>query len=549
MKYYLVLAAGLLCSYPASALQTQTCPIPHQGPASGLAFALSVESELAVGATTRDDGVLLKEAGSQTTPPSPINTQLYQSSAPSYALTSLFGADYAGRIDINAMSTGRDYVPDHEGGIPNLGATSWMTVTVSFKSGPAGIFENFAPSSLPAKRLSGCLSNSATTFLGADLYSYYYDNAGTGLPSNLIGADVIDQRVERIAYDAASGYETIDSLDFNLGVVQQAGPLPQGVNRVFFDDEIPETFYFSISAECVADLNAGTPPTHWGPPSTTLFASSGGVQTPAVASSIYLSTWDDATGQWGQPEELYTHADLGEFVGAADDIDALAMNDKTETNRTFVFSVAQELDLSLPTKPQLLIHTDLVGTAELLNLNGDKVIEEIAGAGDDPAGGDLRNDVGSLCDIEPEYDPNSPAQGMGRVMGLPLSTLPTVLLPPTGNTSTEPLGLSVTRRMFEPGSGAPAVKQIVVQASGWGDGSPNLSVSQLYYSSDLGQTWGAIGTTVPRQNGGPHDEIVEWAFLDPDMGGAQGEHTFAVLNLELSSSLLYSVSWAAGIEY
>ena len=490
-----VLVSVLLC-WSANSLAAQATNWPHQGAASGLAAAISLEST-----PTISEGIRIKAPLDQSAPP--MNwTRTQFSSGPDYSLPAMFGSALAPWVEIDAESSGNDLFPAPLAGSPPSGeldfsAGRWLSLTISIKNSSPVVSQSV----FDAIKMADINDP-----LGADLVSYYF-HASSGLDPSLIGATLPAQLRQQIRL---TNGEEIDALDFGIGVLLHSGY--QTGSRFF-----PHTtnYYFSLDPSCIAAINS-------------LLKNKFANGKPADASTVYRLGWSTLSG-WSLPTEFCTSSTLN--LGETDNLDALCVNESALTtagSTRIIFSTQLKTGVS-----QLRVYdsqTTPGGPVDLMTrLDATTLVPATEALGTKGTSNDDTTDIDALCGIEPEsgfYD---------FLYGTPTS-VPLFF----GQGFLNPLGISVSS------SGDTSIgvtSQLNVQVTGLTSVSPGSGVVTLLIRHDTNtnsSVWLPV-TTVARMAG---EDSVEFTILNPALPGL----TFSLAAAYIDNGGALSESWVSQMQ-
>ena len=495
-----LLFSGVVGTLLASVGAAQVSPQVQHGPASALAAGLSLKP---LSPSTLDE--LLFKAPQQQTAFPPSWEALLFPNVPDYSLTALFGSSIAAVIEIDAHSTGNDFLPPLEkdangiftGALDVAASGRWVALTVSVADGAQGL-----PGSWFESRTQMPAGSDSPA---SDLVTHYLDES-TGLHGSLVGATLLEQPSETLGLagtDPMGNPYDVDALDFGLAVNAYGSPI---VSTAFFGN--PDQYYFSISSECVAAVNANTVPPN-------SFDENGDAADP---NTVYYLQWDGSS--WGLPFVCRSAADL-QLNDPLDDLDALAVD---SSSGRIVFS-----STLLPGTSQLRILDPLGDGCDSSGSGSSPVVLDLkASSGQSLAShtgsNDITDDIDAICLIDPEMGV------LGTLMGTP-NTVP-------GSSVPTPMGISVTATGNSSGS-----VTMRVQASGWGGLSPGAGTIALYFTtgdpSDL-STWSSLGT-IPRSAA---EELVDWTVTLP-LGATFPSLYLAALTINAGGG--FNLSWASEI--
>ena len=432
------LAAFLLAAPVAAQISSQQASGIH----SSLAAGLSLDKATRPPGTSEQ--TLLKAPLNQTSAPAEFST-LSLAGATDYSVTALFASlsGVASGIEIDAHSTGNDLMPPFavrpvgSGCYPNLG-NRWMSISISVTNDSPG-----APNGFISDRHAGQIGDRDKP--GSDILSYYFADS-QGIASSLVNRTLLEQAAETISYGGSGNLANIDALDWGMGVLSHA---QASSPALLFPHR--DRLYFSISADCVVDVNNRC---------SHNFAYKGSAIVAADAATIYESTWDGAG--WAMPRVYRTPAQLG--LSPNDDLDALAVN---ATNGVTVYStqVVSGRSQLLADNGDNPAFPSLAGNRTVFSDDdGPKVTKKIKVI-------DESDDIDAVCISDPE------AGIYGRYLGTPVA----------GDAKAF-MGLSTTRATDLQDER----EAIHVQVSGWGGTYPEASTVVLWYC--------LVSTGTPLQN-------------------------------------------------
>lgn len=293
--------------------------------------------------------------------------------APHYSREAMFGP-LAPLVELDAISSGNDWVPMNEGGVVDPMNTLWAMASYVFDDSELGE----PGSAVESERL-------ANGGVGLSTFGFYFEDSA--MSDTYPGQEYLEHSGADVV-NAPEGTTQIVAYDPYLPDIVSSGGQPVGIITVV------DQFYFSVTSESAALL----PVTFFdgGPPS---------------GATVLRVTW--VGGQWSAPQLVSAPADLG--LLPTENIDGLGVTDGGETVMFSLESTAGE-----PPKPQMSVR--LSGSTETLEIGRTTGATLFAGTGA-RAGGDAK----AICFMDPEYmqlDPNFSAPllsaGMPEFMHLSL---------------------------------------------------------------------------------------------------------------------------------
>lgn len=292
----------------------------------------------------------------------------------------------ASELELGAISTGGDIIPQVLQGMPQLGridlqqATSWffLSVTVAPKTTPHG--------------LSGSTLRSLQT-TESDIINYYSEESG-GLEEELIDSTIVEQVARQVGFP--SGAQDLVGLDWNMGLISED---PTGAQALALAP-VRDKLYFTVSREW-ATKNPGHVIVATGAP----FA--------LAPDCIYSMTWESqgVSGLgWSAPALEFADSALFSDPGTSRAIDGLSVHALPGESRRVVLST----DLASGDPDQLLIYEEgvLASAVPLRTPLGNLFSEELGLNGvfsTDP------DEVNGTCGRDPE----SPSFNVALAMPVP----------------------------------------------------------------------------------------------------------------------------------
>lgn len=293
---------------------------------------------------------------------------------PDYTISGLFShldPEVQAAVAIDALSSGRETLPDVDSTGLFVGNSNWLSLTFSMANPSVEGATVGGPESLIHE------ASEHSRALGGDVFGAYWHSSDS-LAADLRGTIRLEQAGSHLGL--ASG-EELSAHDLGIGMRWHA---PAEIDRLFPVGD-PMYFIFSLTEESAACMPVG-------------FATHHGVDVGAHPGDLYLSEWSNHNGGgffWSVPEVWFSAAELGTASSPLQNLDAVSANKGTQT---VVFSGS-----SSDAGGQIRVvkrGANMVSPTDL-RVTPDQTVDEWVGIRPGPSS----DEVDGICIADPEWSP------------------------------------------------------------------------------------------------------------------------------------------------